>query len=108
MTTSVYDTYIKTPSDDDMFKMTRIEYEDIDTVYYMKARYNFDGDRIERPSYVLIFKDGTMFDFDMVNTAKETEKDVLPLLEKYDLEIIKVDNHKEIPGYDEYYEEIYE
>ncbi len=108
MTTSIYDTYIKTPSDDDMFKMTRIEYEDIDTVYYMKARYNFDGDRIERPSYVLIFKDGTMFDFDMINTAEQTEKDVLPLLEKYDLEIIKVDNHKEIPGYDEYYEEIYE
>ena len=47
-----------------------------------------------------------MFDFDMINTAEETEEDVLPLLEKYNLEIIKVDNHKEIPGYNEYYEEI--
>lgn len=108
LTTSVYDTYIKTPSDEGMFKMTRIEYEDIEKIYYMNARYNVYGDRIERPSYVLIFEDGTMFDFDMINTAEETEEDVLPLLEKYDLEIIKVDNHKEIPGYDEYYEEIYE
>lgn len=106
--TSVYDTYIKTPSDDGMFDMTQIEYEDIDKIYFMNARYNVYGDRIERPSYVLIFKDGTMFDFDMINTAEETEKDVLPLLEKYNLEIIKVDNHKEIPGYDEYYEENYE
>ncbi len=107
-TTSVYDTYIKTPSDDNPFTSIEIQYEDIDKIYYMDARYNVYGDRIDRPSYVLIFKDGTMFDFDMVNTAKETEEDVLPLLEKYNLEITKVDNHKEIPGYDKYYEENYE
>ena len=107
-TTSVYDTYIKTPNDDNPFTSFEIRYEDIEKIYYMNARYNIYGDRIDRPSYVLIFKDGTMFDFDMINTAEETEEDVLPLLEKYDLEIIKVDNHKEIPGYDEYYEEIYE
>ena len=105
-TTSVYDTYIKTPNDDNPFTSFEIQYEDIDKIYYMDARYNIYGDRIDRPSYVLIFKDGTMFDFDMINTAEETEKDILPLLEKYDLEIIRVDNHKEIPGYDEYYEEI--
>lgn len=107
-TTSVYDTYIKTPSDDRMFDMTRIEYEDIDKIYYMNARYNVYGDRIDRPSYVLIFKDGTMFDFDMVNTAEETEEDILPLLEKYELEIIRVDADKDIPGYNEYYAENYE
>lgn len=107
-TTSVYDTYIKTPNDNNPFKSIQIKYEDIEKIYYMDARYNVYGDRIDRPSYVLIFKDGTMFDLDMVNTAEETEKDILPLLEKYDLEIIKVDNHKEISGYDEYYEEYYE
>lgn len=105
-TTSVYDTYIKTPTDINPFNSVKIHYEDIDKIYYMDARYNVYGDRIDRPSYVLIFKDGTMFDFDMINTAEETEEDVLPLLEKYNLEIIKVDNHKEIPGYNEYYEEI--
>lgn len=108
LTTSVYDTYIKTPSDGNPFEMTQIQYEDVEKVYYMNARYNVYGDRIDRPSYVFILKDGTIFDFDMVNTAEETERDILPLLEKYDLEIIKVDNHKEIPGYDEYYEENYE
>lgn len=107
-TTSVYDTYIKTPSNDNPFTSIQIQYEDIDKIYYMDARYNVYGDRIDRPSYVLIFKDGTMFDFDMINTAEETEKDVLPLLEKYNLEIIKVDNHKEIPGYDEYFRDISE
>ncbi len=107
-TTSVYDTYIKTPSDENVLEMTELQYEDIEKIYYMDARYNVYGDRIDRPSYVLIFKDGTMFDFDMINTAEQTEKDILPLLEKYDLEIIKVDNHKKIPGYDEYYEENYE
>ena len=108
LTTSVYDTYIKTPSDENPFEMTQIQYEYIEKIYYMDARYNVYGDRIDRPSYVLIFQDGTMFDFDMINTAEETEKDILPLLKKYDLEIIKVDNHKEIPGYDKYYEENYE
>lgn len=108
LTTSVYDTYIKTPSDGNPFEMTQIQYEDVEKIYYMNARYNVYGDRIDRPSYVFILKDGTIFDFDMINTAEETEKDVLPLLEKYDLEIIKVDNHKEIPGYDKYYEENYE
>ena len=107
-TTSVYDTYIKTPNDDNPFTSTQIHYEDIEKIYYMDARYNIYGDRIDRPSYVFILKDGTIFDFDMVNTAEETERDILPLLEKYDLEIIKVDNHKEIPGYDKYYEENYE
>lgn len=108
LTTSVYDTYIKTPSDGNPFEMTQIQYEDVEKIYYMNARYNVYGDRIDRPSYVFILKDGTIFDFDMINTAEETERDILPLLEKYDLEIIKVDNHKEIPGYDEYYEENYE
>lgn len=107
-TTSVYDTYIKTPNDDNPFTSFEIRYEDIEKIYYMNARYNIYGDRIDRPSYVLIFKDGTMFDFDMINTAEETEEDVLPLLEKYKLEVIKVDNHKEIPGYDEYFRDIYE
>ncbi len=107
-TTSVYDTHIKTPSDENPFEMTQIQYEDINKIYYMNARYNVYGDRIERPSYVLVFEDGTIFDFDMINTAEETEKAVLPLLEEYELEIVKVDNHKEIPGYDEYYEENYE
>ena len=81
-TTSVYDTYIKTPNDDNPFTSIQIQYEDVEKIYYMDARYNVYGVRIDRPSYVLIFKDGTMFDFDMINTAEETEKDVLPLLEK--------------------------
>lgn len=108
LTTGVYDTYIETPSNDGVFKTTRIEYKDIEKIYYMKARYNDYGDRIERPSYVLILNDGTIFDFDLINTAEETEKDVLPLLEKYELEVIKVDDNKEIPGYDEYFDEVYE
>lgn len=108
LTTSVYDTHVKTPSDDNPFISVKIQYEDIEKIYYMDARYNVYGDRIERPSYVLILKNGEIFDFDLVNTAEETEKDVLPLLEKYDLEIIRVDSHKEIPGYDEYYEENHE
>ena len=107
-TTSVYDTYIKTPDEGNPFTSTQIHYEDIEKIYYMDARYNVYGDRLDRPSYVLIFKDGTMFDFDLINTAEETEKDILPLLERYNLEIIRVDNHKEIPGYDKYYEENYE
>ena len=107
-TTSVYDTYIKTPSDGNPFEMTQIQYEDVEKIYYMNARYNVYGDRIDRPSYVFILKDGTIFDFDMVNTAEETERDILPLLEKYNLETIRVDSHKEIPSYDEYYEENYE
>ena len=49
----------------------------------MDARYNVYGDRIDRPSYVFILKDGTIFDFDMVNTAEETEKDVLPLYNRF-------------------------
>lgn len=103
LTTNIYDTHILTPSDEGMFETTRIEYEDIEKIYYMDARYNIYGDRLERPSYVLILNDGNMFDFDMVGTAEETEEYVLPLLEKYELEIIRVDSDKDIPGYAEYY-----
>lgn len=102
-TTRAYDTYILVSDDTNFFKPIRIEYKDIEKIYYMDARYNVYGDRIERPSYVLSTKDAVLFDFDSITTAEKTEEKFLPLIKDYNLEIVRVDNESEIPNYEKTY-----
>ncbi len=102
-TTRAYDTYILASNSVNCFKPIRIEYQDIEKIYHMEARYNVYGDRIERPSYVLKTKDGMLFDFDSITTAKETEEKFLPIIKEYKIEMINVDSHNDIPDYDSFY-----
>ncbi len=102
-TTRIYDTHILASDSINAFKPIRIEYDDIEKIYHMDARYNVYGDRIERPSYVIETADGTLFDFDCITTAEETKETFLPIIEDYEIEMINVDSHKEIPNYDDFY-----
>ena len=108
MSMRLYDTYGQYPTMDKPIGWTDFKYADIDNVYYITARYNTYGDRIDRPSYVIVMKDGTIIDFDGYTSVEKTEEIMLPILEKYSIEIINVDSGKDIPGYDAWFEKNYE
>lgn len=83
----------------DSYITTYIEhpYEDIDRIYYIKARYNEYGDCVERDSYVLAMKDGELLDLDGFTSAKATEKELLPFLEKQGFTVEKLDSDRDLP-----------
>ena len=83
------------------FEDKTYSYEDIDSVYYIKARYNVRDERIERGSYVILFDDKTSLDLDGFTSTEFTEKEVLPLLEGRGYRIKKADSEKELPWYTE-------
>ena len=103
----LYDTYGEYPKIDKLFGTETFQYEDIDKIYYMNARHNVYGDRIDRPSYVFVINGKVEFDFDGYTSVEKTEELVIPLIEKYNIEIIKVDSNIDIPEYEEYFEENY-
>lgn len=107
MSVRLFDTYGQYPRLDKPIGWTDFKYEDIENAYYINARYNPYGDRIDRPSYVLVMKNGDIIDFDGYTSVEKTEKTMLPILQKYGLETITVDSNKNIPGYDEWYEKNY-
>lgn len=104
----LYDTYGQYPTIDKPIGWTYFQYEDIENAYYMNARYNEWDGRIERPSYVIVMANGDIIDFDGYTSVEKTEEIMLPILEKYGVEIINVDSGEEIPGYDKWFEENYE
>ena len=108
MSMRLYDTYGQYPTINKPIGWTDFQYEDIENAYYMNARYNEWDGRIERPSYVLVMADGDIIDFDGYTSVEKTEEIMLPILEKYGIQIINVDSGKDIPGYDEWFEENYE
>ena len=108
MSMRLYDTYGQYPTMDKPIGWTDFKYVDIDNAYYITARYNTYGDRIDRPSYVLVMKNGDIIDFDGYTSVEKTEEIMLPILEKYSIEIINVDSGKDIPGYDAWFEKNYE
>ena len=74
-------------------------YDQIDSVYYIDARYNFEGDRIERGSYVILFKDKTSLDLDGYASVNDTEKKALPILESKGYQILHADSERDLPWY---------
>ncbi len=74
-------------------------YNDIYAVYRIDARYNRYGDRIDRPSYVILFDDETSLDLDGYASVKATEKEVLPILEKNGFTVKTAESEKELPWY---------
>ncbi len=81
------------------FMSQEYNYSQIHNVYYIKARHNPKGDIIQRPSYVILFKDKTSLDLDGYTSVKYTEEVVLPLLKDKGLDIIRVDSDNELPWY---------
>ncbi len=74
-------------------------YENINSVYYISARYNDFGDRIERDSYVILFNDKTALDLDGYTSVEFTKKEVLPLLKDKGFDVKFADSEKDLPWY---------
>ncbi len=75
-------------------KQTEYSYNDIENIYYIKSRYNVYGDVINRSSYVIVFNNGESIDLDEWTTVKNTEKYILPILDKVP---IIVESDKDLP-----------
>lgn len=89
-----YDNQIK-------FNSKSYNYSEIECVYYIDSRYNINDNRIERASYVILFKDKTSLDLDGYTSVKYTEKHVLPLLKEKNIEIKQANSEKQLPWYTE-------
>jgi len=83
--------------DEIKFDSKAYTYSQIDSVYYISARYNVYDDRIERSSYVILFEDKTSLDLDGYTSVSYTQKNVLPLLKEKGFEIKKADSERQLP-----------
>ncbi len=82
------------------FDSKSYSYSQVDSVYYIDARYNEYGDRIERASYVILFTDKTSLDLDGYTSVDYTQNNILPLLiEKTGVEIKRADSERQLPWY---------
>jgi len=79
------------------FVFEKYYYNEIEAVYHIDARYNEYGDRIERPSYVVVMKDSRVLDFDVYVSDKETKEKMMPIFEKNDIEIVYLDSDRDLP-----------
>lgn len=76
-------------------------YENVNSIYYISARYNVYEDRIERGSYVILFDDQTSLDLDGSASVEVTIRDVLPILKDKGFEIQFADSERDLPWYTE-------
>lgn len=98
--TSFYDSYLSFDRNEDFFgrEVAVCEYSELETVYYSEGLYNVYGDYIGRPSYLLKFRDGIVWDSDGYMEIEAFEKNVLPILEAYYDEIVQVEARNELIG----------
>lgn len=94
--TSFYDTYLSFDVDEDFFggEFAICEYGKLQKVYYSNGVYNDYGDFIDRPSYLLAFEDGVVWDSDGFMDVVDVETHVLPILKEYydEIEYIEARN----------------
>jgi hypothetical protein len=83
------------------FNSKEYTYSQIDSVYYIDARYNDYDERIERGSYVILFKDKTSLDLDGSTTVKYSKEKVVPLLKEKGYDVKYADSERELPWYTE-------
>ena len=81
------------------FNSKSYSYENVDSVYYISARYNVYGDRVNYGSYVILFDDETSLDLYGSASIKETELDVLPILNDEGFDVKFADSERELPWY---------
>lgn len=93
----IYEDRLDASSKSSVFTRETYRFEDIGEICHISARYNDYGDRIERPSYVLVMKDGRQLDLDSGTSDKQAEEELFPLLEKYAIPVRMLDSDKELP-----------
>ena len=93
----LYDDRMIIPSaNESPYSYKEYEYERVEKVYHISARYNKYGEQVERSSYVLKMEDGRVFDLDGFTSEKETEAILFPLLRDYDIEFSDVDSDRDV------------
>ena len=73
----------------------RFDYKDVEEIFRIDARYNVYGDRIERPSYVLLLKDGSKIDLDGNGSLEKQYEIVSALFER--IRITELDSDRDLP-----------
>ena len=96
--TSFYDTYLSFDVDEDFFgwEFAVCEYDKLQKVYYSEGVYNDYGDFIGRPSYLLEFENGVVWDSDGYMDVKEVETCVLPIIKEYYDEIEHIEARNDL------------
>ena len=77
------------------FCYERYEYTTLESVYYIRGRYNDYGDYIARPSYVLVFRDGKTHDLDCETGLKQQAVLVEALFGTFS--VIEVESDRDLP-----------
>lgn len=91
-TTSFYEDRLVYNAGEKMLSMNweTCYYSDLEQVIYSQGVYNDYDEYIERPSYLLCFSDGTVWDSDGFTTVETVEEKILSILESYYEEIQEV------------------
>lgn len=77
-------------------KLERFSYDQVTAVYYISARYNVYGDRVERDSYVLLLSDGTTIDLDCEFGDVQGQYQVVSTLFP-EYRILELDSDRDLP-----------
>lgn len=85
MSTSFYTTHMSFDASDALLRREQVtcEYSNLQNVYYSDGVYNDFGDFIDRPSYLLEFEGGIVWDSDGYMSVEDVERHVLPILNDY-------------------------
>lgn len=81
--TSFYPQHMTYRDGNTLFSLEKndFNYKEIKSVYYSEGIYNDFGEFIDRPSYLLEFKDGSVWDSDCICSIEEVEEYILPIIE---------------------------
>lgn len=87
--TAFYEDRLKFGSEEELIAIQKETYlyEDIKEIIYSKGVYNDYNEYIDRPSYLLVFENGTVWDSDVYTSVEVVEQKILPLLDSYYEEI---------------------
>ena len=98
MSTRFYETHMSYDLGEDFLKrnLETYEYEKIKNVYYSEGVYNEYGDYIDRPSYLIEFEDGEVWDSDGFMRVEDVEENILPILSEYYDSIIQIESRNDL------------
>ena len=91
-----YENSFKYTNEEGIWQYSEYSYSDIESVYYMKSRYNDYGEVINRSSYVLEMNDGGILDFDAFTTNEEAEETIIPFLKDKGFVVKTIASDKEL------------
>lgn len=98
MSTRFYETHMSYDLGKNLIKrnLETYKYENIKNVYYSEGVYNDYGDYIDRPSYLIEFENGRVWDSDGYIEIEEVEEYVLPIISEYYDAIVQIEARNDL------------